>query len=394
MAAKPIFERPEVIYDVIIIGAGPAGLSASAALRGAGLVVATIDPNIYGKWKNNYGLWVDEIPAKILDCCEHLWPSASASFDQGTMLLDRAYARLNNGALKQRWMPQHHRFAALATSIEPDGAHTRVVTPTASLTGCLVLDARGAPRTSKPIAQTAYGIRALVDGKPLDFPMVLMDWRGNDGQSTPSFLYGMEFPDGSVFLEETVLCARPPVSIRELKRRLYTRLSRMGVEVREVLREERCFIPMDVPISKPSRVIAFGAAAGFVHPATGYSVARSFSAAEELATHLAANWTPDFEELSQSAWQTLWTDRRRNNHKLYKVGLEVVRRLDPEKVPDFFYHFFQCTRSLWASYLSDSGSPGDAARLMWRVFRNVDVDLKFQLACFASMATVLPRDRP
>lgn len=50
-------------------------------------------------------------------------------------------------------------------------------------------------------------------------------------QEVPSFLYAMRLPNGSVFLEETCLVAKPALPFATLKRRLHRRLNAMGITV-------------------------------------------------------------------------------------------------------------------------------------------------------------------
>ena len=88
-----------------------------------------------------------------------------------------------------------------------------------------------------------------------------------------------------VFFEETSLVARPAVTLAECERRLKLRLAHLGIDVVEVCADEPpelCYIPMGGPRPDPrQRVVAFGAAAALVHPATGYQLCRALAAALE-----------------------------------------------------------------------------------------------------------------
>ncbi|MEZ4458622.1 MAG: lycopene cyclase family protein [bacterium] len=386
-----------MIHDVAILGGGPAGLSVASALATLGLKVALISPDVYGDWKNNYGVWVDELDGlSITDPFSTIWDQPVAHFDGRTKNLGRTYARLSNGSLQTQFFESLTSATVLdakASDVTYHGDVGSIATSVDEVTARLVIDARGAVGTPTTAAQTAYGIAARVTGDPLGAPMVLMDWRGNTAADIPSFLYGMRLADDVVFLEETVLAARPAVGIETLKDRLYARLARMEVDVVEVLEVERCYIPMDVPMSGPSRTVKFGAAAGFVHPATGYSVARSLNTAPALAESITAHWGLGTEALAQAAWETVWPERARHTRKLYELGLEVVLKLDGDQIPTFFEQFFECPDELWQAYLWDTGTVGDVAQLMWRVFRNGNTDLKWQLARYSSMAALLPRAR-
>ena len=47
-------------YDLVIAGAGPAGLAVAQRVSAAGYRVCIIDPDPLAAWPNNYGVWVDE----------------------------------------------------------------------------------------------------------------------------------------------------------------------------------------------------------------------------------------------------------------------------------------------------------------------------------------------
>lgn len=47
-------------FDLIVVGCGPAGLSAADRASAKGLRVALVDPRPLSLWRNNYGVWVDE----------------------------------------------------------------------------------------------------------------------------------------------------------------------------------------------------------------------------------------------------------------------------------------------------------------------------------------------
>ena len=102
----------------------------------------------------------------------------------------------------------------------------------------------------------------------------------------PSFLYVLPVDEDTVFVEETCLVARVQVPFDELKRRLYRRLSRMGLSVtlEDILEEEASWIPLGgTPPVAPQRTLAYGAAAGLVHPASGYSIVNSLRRAPGFA---------------------------------------------------------------------------------------------------------------
>jgi hypothetical protein len=68
--------------DVVIAGAGPAGIATAARIASQGRTVVVVDPNPLQHWPNNYGVWSDEFIAMGLqDCFEREWSKASVWLD-------------------------------------------------------------------------------------------------------------------------------------------------------------------------------------------------------------------------------------------------------------------------------------------------------------------------
>jgi len=64
-------------FDLVIAGAGPAGLTVGGRVAKAGFKVCVIDPSPLAVWPNNFGVWVDEFKAMGLDdCFSIVWPKA------------------------------------------------------------------------------------------------------------------------------------------------------------------------------------------------------------------------------------------------------------------------------------------------------------------------------
>ena len=89
-------------------------------------------------------------------------------------------------------------------------------------------------------------------------------------------MYAMPLEGGRAFFQETCLVAKDAVPFDVLRRRLETRLESLGVRVKAVLDEEWSYIPVGGPLpNADNETLAFGATANMIHPASGYSVARS-----------------------------------------------------------------------------------------------------------------------
>ena len=125
--------------------------------------------------------------------------------------------------------------------------------------------------------QSAFGLVARFDEPPIPpGTCTLMDWSpspaDDDEALDPTFLYAMDLGGDRFLVEETSLARRRPLDTTELSTRLQARLAAAGASPVEVLSEEVVLIPMGGPVPPPQPVIATGAAAGLIHPATGYSV--------------------------------------------------------------------------------------------------------------------------
>jgi len=142
--------------------------------------------------------------------------------------------------------------------------------------------------------QAAYGIVGKFSSPPVNKDQfVLMDFRPNhlnneEKLSSPSFLYAMDLGNETFFVEETSLASYPALSQENLKKRLFKRLNSKGIQVSEILHEENCLFPMNLPLPfKKQFVLGFGGSASMVHPASGYMIGSLLRRAPLLAEKLA-----------------------------------------------------------------------------------------------------------
>lgn len=87
-----------------------------------------------------------------------------------------------------------------------------------------------------------------------------------------------------------------------------------NAQVTRVLEEEWSYIPVGGPLPLGSQTAtAFGAAANLVHPATGYSIARSLREAPGLARDVAAVLRRKLPVRATAAavWESLWPAEKR-----------------------------------------------------------------------------------
>ncbi|KAL3828586.1 hypothetical protein ACJIZ3_017388 [Penstemon smallii] len=386
-------------FDVIVIGAGPAGLRLAEQVSKYGIKVCCLDPSPLSMWPNNYGVWVDEFESLGLeDCLDKTWPMTCVHInDDKTKYLDRAYGRVNRKDLKLKllsscaangvkfhkakvWEVQHEEFES---SISCDDG--------TELKASLIVDASGFTSSfveyDKPRNhgyQVAHGILAEVDQHPFDLDkMVLMDWRdthlGNEPElrasnsKYPTFLYAMPFDSNLVFLEETSLVSRPKLSYMEVKKRMVARLRQLGIRVKTVIEDEKCLIPMGGPLPRvPQSVMAIGGNSGIVHPATGYTVAQTMAiaplVAEAIAECLGSTRMIRGTALYSRAWNGLWPLERRFSREFYNFGMETLLKLDLNGSRRFFEAFFELNPHYWHGFLSSRLSFGELVMLGLSLF--------------------------
>ncbi|GFR49762.1 hypothetical protein Agub_g11924 [Astrephomene gubernaculifera] len=392
-------EQPYV--DLIVAGAGPAGVAVASRVAAAGFSVCVIDPDPLAHWPNNYGVWLDEFQAMGLEDCLHvIWPKAKVwlnSEADGEKFLNRPFARVDRPKLKRVLL---ERCAAAGVTFLPGsvsgcshggGASQVELADGRKIRGSLVLDATGHSRRLvqydkkfDPGYQGAYGIVAEVESHPFPLDtMLFMDWRDDHtagagreamraaNRALPTFLYAMPFTENKVFLEETSLVSRPAAGFSELKERLTARLEWLGIKVTRIEEEEYCLIPMGgVLPTHPQRVLAIGGAAGMVHPSTGFMMARMLGAAPTVADAIidqlstpgdkAADAGAPLRPPSESAaarmatavWAATWPLPRIRQRAFFNFGMDILLSLDLAQMREFFRAFFSLSDFHWHGFLS------------------------------------------
>lgn len=399
----------EELFDVVVCGAGPAGLLLAKEMAERKLKVAVVDPTLDKPWPNNYGVWMDEADFfHYADCCDKVWNEVGIIFDEDTpeLVLTRPYGRVDRKKLKGRLMEQCKQhgveFAVhKATNVEHFDDQPSIVTTSGrpgdkdnnsgssnkkKWKALLVADATGFSREFvehdvkfDPGYQVTYGARFRVkDLGPYKMErMVLMDYSERhlyedpvltaSNVRFPTFLYAMPLAPDELFLEETVLVSRPGASSRDLQARLKLRMKALGIEALEVLEDERAAIPMGgMDPVVPQRTLGFGATSSLVHPASGYMVARAMEVAPRVAQAVASEISnvkksdqqltmiqgDQMDQIAKAGWDAVWPTDERRQRDFMHFGFELLCRLNPQELRDFFTGFFRLPNAMWEHFLS------------------------------------------
>jgi lycopene beta-cyclase len=391
--------------DVVVVGDGPAGLALAAECHRLGMDVVAV--GAAARWEATYATWVDDVP-------DHASSLASRSpidvVGHERRRLEREYGVFDNEVLRASLDVAAHVVAEVVGVQHTDVDSTVVTAAGERVRTRLVVDARGSrpalvesptsgarTRRTPPVVQSAYGLvlperPAALDGDAA----VLMDWRrsaaavgadvGAAGDG-PTFLYAVPLASGRWLVEETSLARRAPLPADELRRRLAARLGADLTDAAE--RIEHVLIPMASGVPRRGqRVVGFGAAAGYVHPATGYSVAASLRAGPRVASAIAESLgrTEDPRRLALDAWNAVWPADARRARALHSYGAGSVLRMSPDEIALFFDAFFSLPPQEWAEYLRVDTNAAAVSRVMRDVFSRLPWSVRRRLALGSASA--------
>ena len=384
--------------DVLVLGGGPAALCIASELNQQGVMVGGVAPeSVDAPWPNTYGIWADELKAVGLEpLLEHRWSDTVSYFGAGgTTAQDQAtahgidYGLFDRAALQRHWLERAKGVVwhqDTADRVELNGATTSVCCASGTtLQARVVIDASGSrtPHIRRPdqgpvAGQAAYGVVGRFSQAPIETGrFVLMDYRCDhlseaQRREPPTFLYAMDLGDGVFFVEETSLALAPGVPYDVLKQRLQQRLDQRGVEITEVIHEEFCLFPMNLPLpDRRQPVLAFGGAASMVHPASGYMVGSLLRRGPGLAQALAAalnNQNLGSAALAQRGWQALWPVEMVLRHQLHQFGLGRLMGFNEALLRTHFATFFSLPQEEWFGFLTNTLPLPRLMAVMLRLF--------------------------
>ncbi len=382
--------------QVLILGAGPAGLALAAACRHKNLDVRVLDRD-HSSWKNQYAAWEDELTSLGREgWFRHVWSSARVWIDEGDeRVLARPYGVIDNEHCNQALRAEAQGADWVCGEVEEirtEGLGGVVTCADgATYSADVIIDVLGtlatpihAGRSQPTTFQSAYGVLAEVEGTTASDYVTLMDFRdpAPDVEAlpgdVPSFLYSMPWPDGRWFFEETVLVAKPAIPVEILKGRLERRLERHGIGLVRIDEVEHCVIGMDVaPPERDCAVLCFGAAAGLVHPATGYSFVESFRRAPRVALAIMEVLESGVTAKSRGVLEdAIWSPDERKCHALFQFGSNAVAGFNAEDTRKFMNAFFALPTERWAAYLSRRLSSSEVQATMLTMFKKFPLRLK------------------
>lgn len=365
------------LFDVAVVGLGPAGRALASRCAASGLTVLAIDPDPAVSWPQTLALWADQLPPWLreaacgVDVLAHK-VAMPALYSPDRALLPREYAVIGNEALRAA-LPLDAGVTIERAALDDAGVHA--LTARAHR----VVDCRGAggQRNRGPL-QTAYGmILAADDAAPaLEGETALfMDWRTDhhhDDDAGPSFLYAIPLDADRVLLEETCLAGLPATDPAVLASRLRSRLAGRGVSTAAMespLAVERVRIPLMPPagVSDDPRVERFGTAGGHGHAATGYSVAAVLDAVP-AAVHTLGSGRP------------LPGPRSPLSTRLHEVGLRALLRADDHTLWELFNAFGRLDGRRQHWFLDGASPTYQVASAMWGMWLSMPARQKAGLA--------------
>ncbi len=394
------------ILDILILGSGPAALCLASELAKQNLNIKGISTKSpLEKWENTYGIWASELEELgLASLLSHRWSNTVSYFGDG--IKDKGnnptkhfydYGLINQEAFQNELLKKCKGIQWLnetAKLIKSENKITEVVCFSGlTLKARLVIDASGHKSTfiKRPLLkevaqQAAYGIVGKFSMPPVKKgQFVLMDFRSNHLKkeellSSPSFLYAMDLGSETYFVEETSLASYPPLSQDHLKKRLISRLEDRGIKVKEIIHEENCLFPMNLPLPyKNQSVLGFGGAASMVHPASGYMIGSLLRRAPLLAEKIAIflrDQNYSSLELATKGWSVLWPYELTQRHRLYQYGLRRLMSFDESRLRSFFSNFFKLSTKEWVGFLSNTLPLPKLIYVMSKMFINSPLNVK------------------
>jgi lycopene beta-cyclase len=301
--------------------------------------------------------WLDPLVVKR-------WPEHEVAFPGYRRRLPGAYAAIDSQRLRLvveaaiGRAPHARRVTASVREVRPDGV---TLDGGERLSARLVVDARGPEHA--PVAAGGYqkflGLELALDGGAAPAVPMLMDAsvEQHDGFR---FVYVLPWASDRLLIEDTYYSDRPDLDAATLRVRVLEHARRMGLRVREVLREERGVLPIPTRLEAQPECEAplrAGYAGGLFHPTTGYSL----PVAVRLALHLAAR-------PAQAALGADYARWLRAHRRQVRFCLGLNRMLFSAFAPERRYHvlerFYRLPSATIRRFYALDTTASDRARIL------------------------------
>ncbi|HTV20567.1 MAG TPA: lycopene beta-cyclase CrtY [Polyangiaceae bacterium] len=295
--SAPAREGAEARHDYVLVGGGLQNALITLALleRRPDVRLALIEREARIGGDHTWCFHETDVPAAAAPWLERLvvrsWSAHDVAFPGYRRQLSGGYAAITSERLQRvvdaalARAPHARRVMGHAREV---GADHVALDDGQRLSAELVIDARGPEhaRVATGGYQKFLGLELAVAGAVPAQPM-LMD-ASVEQLDGFRFVYVLPWADDRLLIEDTYYSDRPDLDAAALRERVFAYARRLGLQVREVLREERGVLPIPTRLgAEPASEapLRAGYAGGLFHPTTGYSL----PVAVRLALHLAAH---------------------------------------------------------------------------------------------------------
>lgn len=380
--------------DVLIAGAGPAALALAAELGHLGLSTRVVAPHHPQAFGATYGAWLDEWPQWAQSCLQDIWSDVRVYVPQLTPIL-RPYSVLDNHKAIEHLILKAGQALICnqgkVVSAEQHQQTWKVQSDTGEVwESDLVIDATGHGGTlvqpqflGGRAMQTAYGLIGRFKHPPISpGSMSWMDYRPTGLDDSSTFLYAMHLGEDRYLVEETSLIARPAPTQADLKKRLIKRLAAQGTPILQIETDEWVSFPMNAQVPPANHILAFGSAAGMIHPISGFQVAQAFQKAPALA-QVVAQALEKKENAALAGWEYLWPQPLRHARAVQNICVQALLNMSAVQFAPFFQLFFNLPTTSWQAFLSAQTTGGDLVRIMLQLFAQAPMHLRQPLVLAA-----------
>lgn len=359
------FTFPSPVFDMIVVGAGPAGLALAARLAQQGFSTLIIGEK--RPWPHTLGVWEDELPSWFprtgITCVPEVWLPGSGS--PRRISLRRTYRILDNQETFTQlaktpglhWLELSRNERAHFVS----NLHVKVgISSFYARTS--VFAAIGVIAAAPDLVQLAWGGFKQDENEPA----VWMDFSDPQLAAHGGFWYRLPTPNG--FLQQATLAVAQPDQRKWLDEYAQNQLAEAVSQIEAVA------FTMNPAAARrqqlPRGVVPLGTAAGLMHPLTGYSVGTSLRLCDEIISAVIKG------------------TRLPHRRLLFRVDLGLLWSLQPTMlaagaatiIPQLL-----ARPELLPGFLELGNLPG-TLKGMWAVFQQLNWQEKLQVASCCSLS--------